>query len=354
MQPEVMLSRIVVLIFGLVFLVKGSDFFVKSAVGIATKLSVSEFVIGLTLVAAGTSIPELASSVAASLKQQSEIVIGNIVGSNIANIGLIIGLAATIAVIKTREEMLKRDGYIMLFAALVLYLFILNGLISRIEAVIFLLLYFAYIMFLFKEKPKYRGEYGFKEFITYFFKFEYVRAMINAVYNYNKRRTKTISPREPKSKEFRAGFAKDCIILILSGGAVIFGAHYLIAEAVFFAEHFHISKTFIGLSLVAVGTSLPELSVSVSAARNGFGDIAIANVIGSNIANIFLILGVSAFVFPVSIQRITLLFIAPFMIVMTILLLIFIKSQWELRRIEGVAFLILYTAFMTFFFTACI
>jgi cation:H+ antiporter len=354
MQPEVMLSRIVVLIFGLVFLVKGSDFFVKSAVGIATKLSVSEFVIGLTLVAAGTSIPELASSVAASLKQQSEIVIGNIVGSNIANIGLIIGLAATIAVIKTREEMLKRDGYIMLFAALVLYLFILNGLISRIEAVIFLLLYFAYIMFLFKEKPKYRGEYGFKEFITYFFKFEYVRAMINAVYNYNKRRTKTISPREPKSKEFRAGFAKDCIILILSGGAVIFGAHYLIAEAVFFAEHFHISKTFIGLSLVAVGTSLPELSVSVSAARNGFGDIAIANVIGSNIANIFLILGVSAFVFPVSIQRITLLFIAPFMIVMTILLLIFIKSQWELRRIEGVAFLILYTAFMAFFFTACI
>nr|CBH37254.1 conserved hypothetical membrane protein, sodium/calcium exchanger family [uncultured archaeon] len=321
---------------------------------IAKKLGVSEFIIGLTLVAVGTSIPELASSVAASLKQQSEIVIGNIVGSNIANIGLIIGLAATIAVIKTREEMLKRDGYIMLFAALVLYLFIINGLISRIEAVIFLLLYFAYIMFLFKEKPKYRGEYGFREFITYFFKFEYVRAIINAFFNHNKRRTKKISPREPKSKEFRVGFAKDCTILILSGGAVIIGAHYLIAEAVFFAEYFHISKIFIGLSLVAVGTSLPELSVSVSAARNGYGDIAIANVIGSNIANIFLILGVSAFLFPVSIQGITLLFIAPFMIFMTILLLIFIKSQWELRRIEGVAFLVLYATFMTFFFTACI
>ncbi|HID19696.1 MAG TPA: calcium/sodium antiporter [Methanophagales archaeon] len=354
MQPEVLLSRIVVLIFGLVFLVKGSDFFVKSAVGIAKKLGVSEFVIGLTLVAVGTSIPELASSVAASLKQQSEIVIGNIVGSNIANIGLIIGLAATIATIKTREEMLKRDGYIMLFAALVLYLFIINSMISRIEAVIFLLLYFAYIMFLFREKPKYKGEYGFKEFITFFFKFEYVRAMINAVYNYNKRRTEKISQREPKSKEFRAGFAKDCITLILSGGAVIIGAHYLIAEAVFFAEHFHISKTFIGISLVAVGTSLPELSVSVSAARNGFGDIAVANVIGSNIANIFLILGVSALVFPISIQRITLLLIAPFMISMTILLLIFIKSQWELRRIEGVAFLVLYATFMTFSFTALI
>ena len=164
--------------------------------------------------------------------------------------------------------------------------------------------------------------------------------------------TKKIAPREPKSKEFRAGFAKDCIILILSGGAVIIGAHYLIAEAVFFAEYFHISKILIGLSLVAVGTSLPELSVSVSAARNGFGDIAVANVIGSNIANIFLILGVSALVFPVSIQLITLLFIAPFMIFMTILLLIFIKSQWELRRIEGAAFLFLYATFMTLFSTA--
>ena len=149
MQPEVLLSRIVVLLFGLLFLVKGSDFFVKAAIEIAKKLGISEFVIGLTLVAVGTSIPELASSVVASFKQQSEIVIGNIVGSNIANIGLIIGLAATIAVIKTQEEMLKRDGYVMLFAALVLYLFIINGLISRIEAMIFLLLYFAYIMFLF-------------------------------------------------------------------------------------------------------------------------------------------------------------------------------------------------------------
>jgi cation:H+ antiporter len=351
MQLEVLLSRIVVLIFGLVFLVKGSDFFVKSAASIAKKLGVSEFVIGLTLVAVGTSIPELASSVAASLKQQSDIVIGNIVGSNIANIGLIIGLAATIAVIKTREEMLKRDGYIMLFAALVLYLFIIDSRISRVETVIFLLLYLAYIMFLFKEKPKYKGKYGFKDFVTYFFKFEYVRAIINAFFNYNKRRTKKISQREPKSKEFRAGFAKDCIILILSGCAVIFGAHYLIAEAVFFAEFFHISKIFIGISLVAVGTSLPELSVSVSAARKGYGDIAVANVIGSNIANIFLILGVSAFVFPVSIQRITLLFIAPFMIFMTILLLIFIKSQWELRRIEGVVFLVLYATFMTFLFS---
>lgn len=351
MQSEVPLDSIIVLIVGLVLLVKGSDFFVKAAAAIATKLGVSEFVIGLTLVAVGTSIPELASSVAASLQQQSDIVIGNIVGSNIANIGLIIGLAAAIVVIKTRAEMLRRDGYIMLFAALVLYLFIINGVISRVEAVIFLLLYLAYVLFLFKEKPKFKGEYGFKEFLTYFFKFGYVKTMIQSVSNHNKRRNNERAPGKLPSREFKAGLKKEFVIIVLSGGAVIVGANYLVVEAVFMAEFFQISKTLIGISLVAVGTSLPELSVSLSAARQGYGDIAIANIIGSNIANIFLILGVSALVFPTAIAKLTLLYIAPFMIVMTVLLLIFMKTNWELSRREGVTFLILYTLFMTYLFS---
>ncbi|MBN1763313.1 MAG: calcium/sodium antiporter [Methanomicrobia archaeon] len=347
MQPEVLLGKVVMLIIGLVLLVKGSDFFVKAAAAIATKLGVSEFVIGLTLVAIGTSIPELASSVAASLQQQSDIVMGNIVGSNIANIGLILGVAASIAVIKTREEMLKRDGYLMLFAALVLYLFILNGTISRFEAVIFLLLYLAYILFLLKEKPQFKGAYGFKEFLTYFFKFEYVRTVINAVSNRRQERNNDKSASdEARAKELKTGFVKDFAVLVLGGAAVIVGAKYLIAETVFFAEYFLISKMLIGITIVAVGTSLPELSVSVSAARQGYGDIAVANVIGSNIANIFLILGVSALVFPIAVTRETLAVIAPFMILMTVLLLIFIKTRWELSRVEGLALLVLYGAFM--------
>jgi cation:H+ antiporter len=353
MQPEVLLGRIVVLVIGLVLLVKGSDFFVKAAAAIAKKLGVSEFVIGLTLVAIGTSIPELASSVAASLQQQSDIVMGNIVGSNIANIGLILGVAASLAVIKTREEMLKRDGYLMLFAALVLYLFILNGTISRFEAVLFLLLYLAYILFLLKEKPQFKGAYGFREFITYFFKFEYVRTVLDAVsdHNSNRRRKnndKNASGVTAHAKELKSGFINDIVVLILGGAAVIVGAKYLIAEAVFFAEYFLISKMLIGITIVAVGTSLPELSVSVSAARQGYGDIAVANVIGSNIANIFLILGVSALVFPIAVTHVTLAVIAPFMILMSVLLLIFIKTHWELSRVEGLALLVLYGAFMAF------
>ena len=353
MQSVVPLDRIIVLILGLILLVKGSDFFVKAAAAIAKKLGVSEFVIGLTLVAVGTSIPELASSVAASMQQQSDIVMGNIVGSNIANIGLILGVAASLAVIKTREEMLKRDGYLMLFAALVLYLFILNGTISRLEAVLFLLLYLAYILFLLKEKPQFEGAYGFKEFLAYFFKFEYVRTVLNAVSDRNSRRLRNknfseVAQPEPQPKESKTGFVKDIVVLILGGVAVIGGAKYLIAEAVFFAEYFQISKILIGITIVAVGTSLPELSVSVSAARQGYGDIAVANVIGSNIANIFLILGVSAVIFPIAITRTTLVFIAPFMIVMTVLLLVFVKTHWELSHIEGLAFLVLYAAFMAF------
>jgi cation:H+ antiporter len=352
MQSEVLLGRIAVLILGLVLLVKGSDFFVQAAAAIAQKLGVSEFVIGLTLVAVGTSIPELASSVAASMQHQSDIVMGNIVGSNIANIGLILGVAATLAVIKTREEMVKRDGYLMLFAALVLYLFMLNSTISRVEAILFLLLYCAYILFLIKEKPQFEGEYGFKAFLTYFFKFGYLKTVLNAIADRNSRRQRNNknASEVAEPKESKPGFVKDCVVLILGGGAVIVGAHHLIAEAVFFAELFSISKTLVGLTLVAVGTSLPELSVSVSAARHGYGDIAVANVIGSNIANIFLILGVSALLFPLSITRATLIFIAPFMIVMTVMLLVFVKTRWELSRREGLAFLILYAAFMGFLF----
>jgi cation:H+ antiporter len=349
MQPEVLLGKVVVLVLGLVLLVKGSDFFVKAAATIAQKLGVSEFVIGLTLVAIGTSIPELASSVAASLQQQSDIVMGNIIGSNIANIGLILGVAASIAVIKTREEMLKRDGYLMLFAALVLYLFMLNRVIARFEALIFLLLYLAYILFLLKAKPQFEEVYGFKEFLSYFFRFEYVRTVLNALSNHRQGRNNDRSDSEvAHAKELKTGIVKDFVVLILGGAGVIFGAKYLIAEAVFFAEYLLISKTLIGLTLVAVGTSLPELSVSVSAARQGYGNIAVANVIGSNIANIFLILGVSALVFPIAVTHETLVVIAPFMILMTVLLLVFVKTGWQLSRLEGLTFLLFYAAFMAF------
>lgn len=174
-----MLSHTLLLILGLLLLVKGSDYFVNSAASLARRLGVSEFLIGLTLVAIGTSLPELATSIAACLKQQSGIIIGNVIGSNIANIGLIVGTAATIAVIKTSREMLSRDGLIMLFAAGLFYLFAWNRSINRVEAGIFLLLYTGYVLLLFGTGTWIKEKFRFKAFISSFFRFQYLSGIKN-------------------------------------------------------------------------------------------------------------------------------------------------------------------------------
>ncbi|WP_332881926.1 hypothetical protein [Methanosarcina horonobensis] len=159
---------------GLILLVKGADLFVMSSSLIAKRFGVSEFIIGLTLVSIGTSVPELASSLTASFEQASGIVIGNILGSNIANIGLIVSTAALLSNVRTDELMLRRDGYIMLFSAFLFFLFVLDFRISRIEAFTFLLLYFVYLLFLLDKVKKHEEDIYFKDFMNYFFKFEYI------------------------------------------------------------------------------------------------------------------------------------------------------------------------------------
>ncbi|AKB29215.1 Sodium/calcium exchanger protein [Methanosarcina siciliae C2J] len=341
-----------ILLLGLVFLVKGSDYFVKSASTIAKKLGVSEFVIGLTLVAIGTSIPELASSIAASIQQASGIVIGNIVGSNIANIGLIVGVAAFLSPIKTEIDMLKRDGYIMLFSALLFFVFAFNRELSIIEAGLFVLLYIAYVFFLFEEAEKYEGKLHFKEFITYFFKFKYISSAVQKLNGNLNRNSKSDRNSESGNVNERpeGGFAKDIFTLVLSCAAIVIGAKYFVQESIFFAELLGVPDTIIGTTLVAVGTSLPELVVTVSAARQGYGSIALGNVIGSNITNIFLILGLSGVLYPISVAEISLSFTIPVMIVISLILLAFISTGWEIKRWEGVALMVFYAAFLVVLF----
>lgn len=333
-------ENLLILLLGLVLLVKGSDYFVKSASAIAEKLGVSEFVIGLTLVAVGTSIPELASSIAASLQHASGIVIGNVVGSNIANIGLVVGLAAVISPVKTEIEMLRRDGYVMLFASVLFFVFILNRELSILEAAFFILVFIAYVFFLFEEAEKYDGKLHFKEFLIYFFKCKYIssaREKINCIKNGNA---------NGENCQSREGFTKDILTLVLSCGAVIIGAKYFVGKSIFFAELLGVPETIIGTTLVAVGTSLPELVVTLSAAKQGLGDIALGNVIGSNIANIFLILGFSGLIYPVAIEQISLLFTTPAMILISIILLVFISTDWEIKRWEGMTLVAFYASFL--------
>lgn len=365
--------NVILLLAGLALLVKGSDLFVMSSSSIAKKLGVSEFVIGLTLVSIGTSVPELASSLAASFQGASGIVIGNVLGSNIANVGLIVGTAALLSRVKTEELMLKRDGYIMFFASVLFYIFALDFRISRLEASIFLLFYIAYIFFLLDKVQKHEEEIYFKDFLNYFFKFEYLFDLKAKIETGIKGRIETngIREKEEEKEKEKEGekeeekdseleieseievktygegtLSADFVKLFASGGAIIIGASYFIDQSIFFARLLEVPETLIGISLVAVGTSLPELMVTVSAARSGFANIALGNAIGSNITNIFLILGCAGLAYPLQMTELSVYFIAPFMLFISLLLLLFIWTGWQIKRFEGLFLLLIYAGFM--------
>ncbi len=334
----------VILIAALALLVKSSDYFVKAASSLARRLGVSEFIIGLTFVAVGTSIPEFASSMVASFLQQDEIIIGNVVGSNIANIGLILGIAAMIAVIKLRKDAVKLDGYLMLFAAVLLMLFALNLVISRIEAFVLLGFYGAYVIFLFEKSQELKQEYNFKEYLWYILKFKPLggaKRIITKFFNdFNG------ASRQKKLKQL----LKDFAILTVTGIGVVVGAHFTIVKASLFAEIMNIPKEIIGLILIAIGTSLPELSVSIAAARLGKGQIAIGNIVGSNITNILLILGAAALIRPISFGPQIIYWVMPVLIFMSAILLLLMNSYKKITRTHGlvlVAFYVLFLIFLT-------
>jgi len=377
---NVLLINILAFVGGLILLVKGADLFVEASTLIAKRFGVSEFVIGLTLVSLGTSVPELASSLTASFQQASGIIIGNILGSNIANIGLIASTAALLSNVRTEELTLRRDGYIMLFSSFLLFLFVLDFNISRIEALILLLLYVVYLLFLLDKAKKHEENMYFKDFLVYFFKFEYLfdlKARIeigvlrqggeNEIFELTKKGNGRIGENNKKELiitsenkgidiDFEAEDLSESSLfmeffkLMISGAAIIIGAKYFVEQAIFFALLLKVPETLIGLSLVAVGTSVPELMVTVSAARSGYSSIAIGNVIGSNIANILLILGCSGLVNPLTISRLSTYYIVPFMLFISALFLLFIRTGWRIKRFEGLILLLLYSGFMVLIF----
>ena len=397
-----LIINILIFLGGLTLLVKGSDLFVLTSSRIARRFGVPEFVIGLTLVSVGTSVPELASSLTASFQQASGIVIGNILGSNIANIGLIASTAALLTNVRTEEVMLRRDGYIMLFASVLLFLFMLDFKISRLEALIFILLYIAYLFFLLDKVKRHKEDIYFKDFIIYFLKFEYLfdlksrikpRVQEHGKGNQSsgdtkkstwktEKKTQKVNGNESKieirtkdgsvdkletepgteteHEEIDVDVTKEDLYdssllieffkLIASGVAIIVGAKYFVEQAIFFALLLEVPETLIGMSLVAIGTSVPELMVTISAARSDYAGIALGNVIGSNIANILLILGCSGIVHPIATTSLGIYYIAPFMLIMSSLLLLFIRTGWRVKRFEGLILLLLYLGFMILIF----
>ena len=302
-------------ILGLGLLYYGADYLVKGGASIALKLKVSPLVIGLTLVAYGTSAPELVVSVDAALKGLGDVSIGNVVGSNICNIALILGLCATITPLRVNPELLKKDIWIMIGScAILLGFFALNGGVNRWEAALLLTGSITYTLWSFHSSRK---------------------------------EGKTTQEEMPESR-----YNIWLSVLMVMGGlaALVGGAKLFVNAAIVIAHSCGVSEAVIGLTVVAVGTSLPELATSVVAAVKKEQDIAIGNVVGSNIFNILAILGVAPLISPIQTQGIS--YVDMFLMLgVTVLLYPFMKSGMKISRKEGIIFLsiyILYTVYLIF------
>ena len=293
------------LLLGFSLLTKGADYFIENSASLAEEKGISPHVIGVTIVAFGTSLPELLVSIISSFQGYNDLALGNIVGSNISNIGLVLAVSTFIFyyVLNTNidpDEDANNDSYVMLLAVILLFLFSKDKEISQNEGMFFFALYVIYIFWLYKRSNSNPAEINKVEKTSYIF---------------------------------------------LTGGlvALLVGAQLTVDSAVSIATLMGISEIVIGLSVVAVGTSLPELAGTISAARMGHKEIAIGNVIGSNIANIFLVMGILATINPVSVEDFVIKTTLPLLILLTIAAFGFIRIP--LTRFSG---LILFAFFVLF------
>jgi cation:H+ antiporter len=300
------LIYIIELAAGILFLVKGSDIFIDGAAGVAKKLGVSEHMIGLTLVAFATSLPELAVSSIASFNNAEGIAIGNVIGSNVANICLVLGIAALIMNLKTTKET-RRDAIFMAAVTFMLFgVIAFDGVVNRYDAAIFLIIYALFVFYLYrthKENVEIEVEKG--------------------------------------------SYVKDIVLVILGAAGVMLGAHFLVESGVGIAELLGISDLVIGLTMVALGTSLPELASSVAAALKKKHGIAIGNVVGSNIINILLVLGVAGLINPIRAGDV-MHFTMPFLLLVSVIAAIF--ASRKIGKKEGMFLLILYALFVIILF----
>ena len=277
---------IVLLVVGFVFLVKGADWFVDGAAGLAAKLRIPQLVIGLTIVAFGTSAPELATSIISSSQESVGIAIGNILGSNICNVLLILGLSAIIANLPIQKDSLKIDLPVVLGASLLIILFgETGGQIDRIEGIIMTTLLIGYTAFLIIGALKNRDKEG-----------GMVKLDGHEVVVEDEEEPKTgFDAWYEKMKAFTWFLA---VATVVGLGIVVGGAMMAVEGAKTIALELGVSENIVGLTVVAIGTSLPELITSVMAAKKGETDIAVGNVVGSNLFNILMVGGISSIIFP--------------------------------------------------------
>ncbi len=307
---------------GLIFLVFGAELLVRGASRLATFLGISPLIIGLTVVAFGTSSPELAVSLLSSLKGASDIALGNVVGSNIFNILFILGISATIRPLFISVQLIRLDVPLMILVSVLLFLFGLNGIISQLEGGILFLGLIGYIIFLFLESKR-------EQLLT--------RDSLTGESN---------NPQKRSIIQWLKNFGFVIIGLVL----LMLGSQFLINSAVYIAQNLGISELVIGLTIVAAGTSLPEVATSVMASIKGEQDIAVGNIVGSNIFNILAVLGLSGLVSSEGIQvsSAALRFDIPVMLAISVACLPIFFTDGKISRWEGLLFFGYYLAYVIY------
>ena len=306
--------EIFLVVIGIVLLYLGGEVLVKYSSRLALALRLSPFVIGLTIVAFGTSSPELLASLVATLRGAPDLAMGNIVGSNIANLGLILGISALIHPLRATSQFIRREVPFMIFVIIILVPLSLDLTISRIEGFILFGLLVLYLFYLFKNSES----SGDDEFVQ--------------EYGQNKS-------------------TRGSVLGVIGGIALlVLGAQILVTSAIEIARGFGVSERVIGLSLVAFGTSLPELASSVVAAMKREGNILLGNLIGSNIFNVLGILGLTAIITPVEISPSVFRFDLWVAIGISVAVLPFLTTQLRIERWEGVVLLVAYLGYIAFLF----
>ena len=303
---------IIIIIIGIVCVLKGADFLTEGAAALARRVNIPEIVIGLTIVAAGTSAPELFVSLVSALKGTPDLAVGNVVGSNTMNCMLIVGCAAMVAPMTISRSTVKKDIPFAVGASVLLMLLALNNFLGRFDGILLLAGFVSFMVYSLRQAKNGQGDATTEE--------KQQNPWLSALY----------------------------IVLGLVG--LVIGSNLFVDHASSLALALGISEGVVGLTVVAGGTSLPELATSVVAARKGQSAIAIGNVIGSNVFNILLILGLTATISPLQIEGITTIDMAV-MLLSVILVWLFSRTRYTVERWEGGLLLVIYIGYLVWLIT---
>ena len=303
---------IIIIIVGVAMVLKGADFLTEGAAALARRVNVPEIVIGLTIVAAGTSAPELFVSLVSALKGTPDLAVGNVVGSNTMNCMLIVGCAAMVAPMTISRSTVKKDIPFAVGASVVLMLLALNGFLGRFDGIVLLAGFALFMVYSLRQAKNGQGD----------------------------------TPTEEKQQNPWLSL----LFIVLGLVGLVIGSNLFVDHASSLALALGISEGVVGLTVVAGGTSLPELATSVVAARKGQSAIAIGNVIGSNVFNILLILGLTATISPLQIEGITTIDMAV-MLLSVILVWLFSRTRYTVERWEGGLLLVIYIGYLVWLIT---